>query len=104
MAHCHTGELAVDMYLPEPNSIGEETSMIEVTNTYDLQLGVNLESYAEWARKAAETIVQQPGLVELRANRNMLGAPQFWRASRKPMGFWSSEAQWSPATGRAISP
>jgi heme-degrading monooxygenase HmoA len=78
------------MCLPEPNSIGEETSMIEVTNTYDLQPGVNPESYAEWARKAAETIVQQPGLVELRANRNLLGAPQI-----RTTTCWRSTIDWA---------
>jgi heme-degrading monooxygenase HmoA len=64
--------------------------MIEVTNTYDLQPGVNLDSYAEWARKAAEVIVQQPGLVELRANRNMLGAPQI-----RTTTCWRSTTDWA---------
>jgi heme-degrading monooxygenase HmoA len=49
--------------------------MIEVTNTYDLRPDVNLEAYAEWARKSVALIAEQPGLVELRANRNMLGSP-----------------------------
>jgi heme-degrading monooxygenase HmoA len=64
--------------------------MIEVTNTYDLQLGVSLDTYAEWAKKAAETIVQQPGLIELRANRNMLGSPQI-----RTTTCWKSTSDWA---------
>ncbi|WP_434660771.1 antibiotic biosynthesis monooxygenase [Paraburkholderia sp. A3BS-1L] len=64
--------------------------MIEVTNTYDLQPGANLEAYAEWAKKAAAMIVQQAGLVELRAHRNMLGTPQIRTTS-----CWNSTSDWA---------
>ncbi|MGV2288209.1 hypothetical protein AAHK20_05795 [Trinickia sp. YCB016] len=64
--------------------------MIEVTNTYDLQPGVNLASYAEWAKKTAETIRQQPGVLELRANRNMLGSPQI-----RTTTCWNSMTDWA---------
>lgn len=50
--------------------------MIEVVLTYDFWPGVDEKVYAEWAKKAIATILKQPGLVELRANRNILGTPQ----------------------------
>lgn len=64
--------------------------MIEVTNSYDLQPGVNLESYAAWAKKSAQMMAQQPGLVELRANRNVLGTPQIRTTS-----CWISLVDWA---------
>ncbi|MGF6598711.1 heme-degrading monooxygenase HmoA [Paraburkholderia sp. GAS448] len=64
--------------------------MIEVTNTYDLQTGVDLQAYGDWAKRAAAAIVRQPGLVELRANRNMLGAPQI-----RTTTCWQSASDWA---------
>lgn len=64
--------------------------MIEVTNTYDLQTGVDVDRYAKWAKQAAATIVRQPGLVELRANRNLLGGPQI-----RTTTCWASICDWA---------
>jgi len=64
--------------------------MIEVTNTYDLKTGIDLELYAKWAKEAAATIVRQPGFVELRANRNMLGSPLIRTST-----CWASISDWA---------
>jgi len=64
--------------------------MIEVTNTYDLRPGVDLELYAKWSKQAAATIVRQPGLIELRANRNMLGSPMI-----RTTTCWASLGDWA---------
>lgn len=50
--------------------------MIEVSFRYDMLPGVNMKTYGEWARKAVATILQQPGVVEFRASRSLLGSPQ----------------------------
>jgi len=50
--------------------------MIEVSTLYDFLPGINQQAYAEFAKKAIGSMLQAPGLVEFRANRNMLGSPQ----------------------------
>ena len=50
--------------------------MIEVNTTWDLIPDADQEAYGEFAKKAIGTILKAPGLIEFRASRNMLGAPQ----------------------------
>ena len=50
--------------------------MIEANISWDLLPGVDLRGYAAWAKKTAETMATQPGVMEFRANRNVLGNPQ----------------------------
>ena len=50
--------------------------MIEVSFRYDMLPGVDIKTYAEWAKKAVAIILQQPGVVEFRASRSLLGSPQ----------------------------
>jgi len=50
--------------------------MIEKNMTYDLLPGVDLKAYSAWAKRTVETMIKQPGVVEFRANRNVLGNPQ----------------------------
>jgi heme-degrading monooxygenase HmoA len=50
--------------------------MIEICTLYDLLPGANPQAYAEFARKAIGSVLQAPGLVEFRANRNLLGSPK----------------------------
>jgi hypothetical protein len=64
--------------------------MIEKVMTWDLLPGVDLKAYAAWARKTAETTLRQPGVVEFRANRNLLGNPQIRVAVT-----WKSLADWA---------
>jgi len=50
--------------------------MIEKNMTWDLLPGVDLKAYGAWSKKAAEIMTKQPGMVEFRASRNVLGSPQ----------------------------
>jgi hypothetical protein len=50
--------------------------MIEVTATYDFLPGVGQQSYEEFAQRAIGTILGAQGIVEMRANRNMMSSPQ----------------------------
>jgi len=67
-----------------------EDEMIETNLKYDLVPNVDMKSYGEWVKKTIATIAKQPGMVEFRANRNILGAPQV-RASTN----WQSLGDWS---------
>ena len=64
--------------------------MIEVTLSYAILSNIELEAYGEWAKKALEGILQAPGLVEFRANRNLLGDPQV-----RSTTVWRSLADWA---------
>jgi hypothetical protein len=50
--------------------------MIEVHMTWDFVPGVDRKAYGEWAKKAIGGVMQSPGLIEFRANRNLAGSPQ----------------------------
>jgi len=50
--------------------------MIEINMTYELRPNLDQQAYGEWAKKAIEVILKAPGIVEFRANRNILGSPQ----------------------------
>ena len=50
--------------------------MIECHETWDLIPGVDQQAYGAWAKSAIGLVMKQPGLIEFRANRNMLGSPQ----------------------------
>ncbi len=63
--------------------------MIEVCVSYDLLPGVNQETYVGWAKKAIATTLKQPGLIEFRAHRNLLGSPEVRTTS-----VWRSGAEW----------
>ena len=49
--------------------------MIEAVMTFDLLPNIDMKAYQEWVDKVGVTMASQPGLVEFRANRNMLGNP-----------------------------
>jgi|SRR5579883_1258635 len=71
--------------------------MLEVHVVYDLLPGVSQDSYGAWAKKAIATTLKQPGLVEFRANRNILGSPHVrttsvWRTGSEWMAF--AEGAW----------
>jgi hypothetical protein len=59
----------------------EEQIMIEVDYTYDFLPGIDEQAYATLARKATTMMVEAPGFVEFRANRNMVGSPHVKRTS-----------------------
>lgn len=64
--------------------------MIEAIETFDLVPAVDQDAYQSWAKKAVALVLQQPGVVELRANRNVLGSPQV-----RIVTVWKSSADWA---------
>lgn len=64
--------------------------MIEVTQTYELLPTVDLGAYAAWVKKALGIVLKQPGFVEFRAHRNLLGSPQV-----RTTTVWQSAAEWA---------
>ena len=71
----------------------EEITMIEVNLTYDLLQGIDSKAYSEWALKTVGAVLKAPGLIEFRANRNILGSPQVRSTS-----LWRSLADWANYT------
>jgi hypothetical protein len=49
--------------------------MIEVNTTYEFLPNLDQQAYGEFAQNAIGTILKAPGLIEFRANRNLLGSP-----------------------------
>jgi len=64
--------------------------MIEVNVIYDFLPGINQEAYAEFAKKSIGTMLQAPGFVEFRANRNILGSPKV-----RITTVWQSLSDWA---------
>lgn len=50
--------------------------MIEVHKTYDLLQSIDKQAYLEYSKRAISTILKTSGIVEIRANRGLLGSPQ----------------------------
>ena len=67
--------------------------MIEVNTTWELLPNIDQEAYGEWARETVGKILKAPGLVEFRANRNILGAPQV-----RSTAVWQTLADWANYT------
>ncbi len=65
---------------------------IEVVQTYDLLPGIDKQAYSELVKKVVAALLRAPGLVEIRANRNLLGSPQV-RATT----IWQRLADWEEA-------
>jgi len=79
----------------EPKSLGKlvfegNTKMIEKCLTWDVLPGVDMKAYVAWSRKTAETLAKQPGMIEFRASRNLLGNPQV-----RVSVTWKSLADWA---------
>ena len=64
--------------------------MIEVNLTYDLLPGIDQQAYGEWGKKAVEKLLQAPGIIEFRGNRNVLGSPQV-----RSISVWQTLADWA---------
>ena len=64
--------------------------MIEVNTTWDLLPNIDQQAYGEWAKKTVGTVLKAPGIVEFRANRNLLGSPQV-----RSTAVWQSFADWA---------
>ncbi len=63
--------------------------MIEGSQTYDLLPDVDQEAYVVWAKKTIAMVLKQPGIVEFRAQRSMMGTPQI-----RTITVWRSAADW----------
>ena len=72
--------------------------MIEVDLNYDLLPGVDQQAYQAWAKRAIGTVLQSPGIVEFRASRNMVAAPQVRATSifkrKADWGNFAESASW----------
>ncbi|MFC1493587.1 hypothetical protein ACFL6O_06450 [candidate division KSB1 bacterium] len=50
--------------------------MIEVNMTWRFLPKINHKDYVGWAKAANNIMIQSHGMIEFRANRNLLGSPQ----------------------------
>lgn len=64
--------------------------MIEVCQTYDLLPTTTPQAFEAWAKDTIGIVLQQKGLVELRANRNLMGSPQI-----RTTTVWESGEDWA---------
>ena len=64
--------------------------MTEIELKYDLRPGIDLQAYQEWAKKAVGVVLSSPGIIEFRANRNVLGTPYI-----RSTTVWKSLSDWS---------
>jgi heme-degrading monooxygenase HmoA len=66
--------------------------MIEVDVFYEFRRGVDQqqEAYLQWARKTIGAILQQPGIIEFRAYRNVMISPEVRTTS-----VWETLADWA---------
>ncbi|SAL69704.1 hypothetical protein AWB67_03983 [Caballeronia terrestris] len=67
---------------------------IEVVHKYDLLPGADQQAYGELTRKAAAALLRATGLVEIRADRNLLGSPHV-----KATSVWRTLVDWEAAKG-----
>ena len=65
--------------------------MIEANLYYDLLPNIDMKAYGEWVKTVMGTITKQPGMVEFRANRNVLGGTPMIRTCT----IWQSLGDWS---------
>jgi heme-degrading monooxygenase HmoA len=63
--------------------------MIEVNKTHDFLPGTDMQAYGQYAKKAIAKMLQVPGLVEFRLQRNVLGSPQV-----RSTYVWQTLADW----------
>jgi len=63
--------------------------MIEVFVTYDLLPNIDQKAYVQLLKKAIVPILQQPGIVEIRAHRDVSGSP-----SVLIIFVWETVAYW----------
>ena len=64
--------------------------MIEVTISYDLAAGIDQQAYVELAKKVVGSFLKADGIVEFRANRNLLGSPRV-----RATCVWESLDRWA---------
>ncbi len=72
---------------PQPSTM---PTTIEVHTTWDFLPGMDKKAYAEYAKNAIATYMKEPGFIEYRGNRNLLGSPQV-----RSITVWQSLADWA---------
>ncbi|HKR47385.1 MAG TPA: antibiotic biosynthesis monooxygenase [Paraburkholderia sp.] len=65
---------------------------IEIVHKFDVLANADRQGYAELMKKIVEALLRAPGLVEIRANRNLLGSPEVRATS-----VWERLADWEAA-------
>lgn len=64
--------------------------MIEVNKTFTLHSNVDQKALMEYRKKAIGTLLQTPGVIEVRSQRNILGTPQV-----RLTILWQTLADWA---------
>ncbi len=72
---------------PQPSTM---PATIEVHWSYDFLPGMDKKAYAEFSKTAIATFMKAPGLIEFRANRNVLATPQI-----RTTTVWQSIGDWA---------
>ncbi len=75
---------------PQPATM---PTTVEVHTRYDFLPGIDQKAWAEFAKNAIATIMKAPGLIEYRANHNLLGLPQV-----RTTIVWQSLGDWAKFT------
>jgi heme-degrading monooxygenase HmoA len=57
---------------------------------WDLLPDLDQQAYEGWAKKTIGTMLKSPGIIEFRANRNILGSPQVGTTV-----LWQTLADWA---------
>lgn len=65
---------------------------IEVVHKYDVLANADPQRYAELMKKVVAALLRAPGLMEIRANRNLLGSSEVRATS-----VWERLADWEAA-------
>jgi len=64
--------------------------MIEVDLFYEFRRDIDQQAYLQWAKKTIGAILQQPGIIEFRAYRNVMISPEVRSTS-----VWQTLADWA---------
>ena len=72
---------------PQPSTM---PTTIEVHWSWDFLPGTDQKAFAEFAKNSIATFLKAPGLIEYRANRNVLGSPQ-----SRATTVWQSLSDWA---------
>jgi hypothetical protein len=64
--------------------------VIEANMYWDLLPDFDQQAYEGWAKKAIGTMLKSPGIIEFRANRNILGSPL-----ARTTVLWQTLADWA---------
>jgi hypothetical protein len=72
---------------PQPATM---PTTVEVHGYWDFLPGIDQKAWAEFVKNAIATYMKAPGLIEYRANRNVLGSPQV-----RMTLVWQSLSDWA---------